>query len=143
MAVALTTLVAHFLKSDDADWRLRLMREWATIVGGLHTKMRLEKIVHDTVVIGVYELHWMQELYMISAMIMQTINEKLGGQHVAKLRFVVADTQQRPFPARRALKKGDEVKVLPLTPQQEKTLEKINDTALRESLKKLWYRCQK
>ena len=141
MANSLQNLVAQFLTTDD-DWRKKLMRDWSTIVGGLHTKMRLEKIVHDTVVIGVYESHWMQELYMISSAIMQTMNEKLGGPYVAKLRFVVADAKKQVKKKHAVEQENVQAQKKPLSPRQQKALEKIEDAQLRESLKKLWQRCQ-
>ena len=142
MAVSLQCLMTQFL-SDNDDWRKQLTRDWANIVGGLHTKMRLEKIMHDTVVIGVYELHWMQELFMISSMIMDTMNQKLGGPHVTKLRFVVAGSKNDGTLRKRGSPRHHvRAERKPLAVHQKKVLEAIEDEQLRAALERLWYRCQ-
>lgn len=140
MAFSLQMLVANILEVD-TDWRKQLVKEWRTIVGSLHARMRLERIVKDTVIIGVYEVHWMQELYMISGMILDAINQKLGGQYVAKVRFVVADKARDHQKKIVILSKKSENKK-PLAAPQEAILKKIHDQKLQDVLSQLWYRCQ-
>jgi len=140
MALSLQMLVADLLEAD-TDWRKRLVKEWQIIVGNLHVRMRLERVVHDTVVIGVYEVHWMQELYMLSGMIMNAINQKLGDEYVTKLRFVVADkARDRQKKSLDIIKKPDHTK--PLAAPQQAMLKKISDQKLQDVLSQLWYRCQ-
>ena len=130
MAFSLQMLVADLLEVD-TDWRKRLVKEWQVIVGSLHVRMRLERVMHDTVVIGVYEVHWMQELYMLSGMILNAINQKLGGDYVAKLRFVVADkARDRQKKSLIVAKKSENKK--PLAAPQEAMLKKIHDQKLQE-----------
>lgn len=140
MAFSLDSLVQGLLGADD-DWRKRLVKEWPAMVGDLHNRMRFEKISHDVLVIGVYEMHWMHELYMMSPMILQAINEKLGGSYVAKIRFAVVNK------AERSRKKAggvcsDERQGKPLAEPQQKALASVKDQQLQEALSKLWQRCK-
>ena len=65
MAALLRDLVPQILQHND-EWRLTLLRHWNTIIGTLQTRVRLEKIYDDTLIIGVYESHWMHELHLFS-----------------------------------------------------------------------------
>ncbi|MGC2310996.1 MAG: DUF721 domain-containing protein [Candidatus Babeliaceae bacterium] len=73
------------------DWRWRLLTHWQEVVGPLHTHMRLEKIDNDIVFIGVYDSHWMQELFMLSRDLLHTMNAKLDKPHINHLRFSLVD----------------------------------------------------
>jgi hypothetical protein len=140
MAFSLQTLVAGMLGGDD-DWRKRLVKEWPTMVGDLHTRMRFEKISHDVLVIGVYDIHWMHELYMMSPMILQAINEKLGGNFVAKIRFSVVNKTDR---FRKVFDGASESYIFekPLAERQQKILSTVKDQQLQDALSKLWQRCR-
>ena len=147
MALPLQSIVSSFLQSN-TDWRKRLVQEWPTMVGDLHTKMRLERIGQDsTVVIGVYDIHWMHELHMLSPLIMQTINEKLGSAVVKKIRFIVTDMAvvdvSAPPIAGQKADGGIEAQsrlLKSLTTEQQKTLAEIKDPHLQAAIAKLWKR---
>lgn len=149
MALPLQSLVSSFLQSD-TDWRKRLMQDWPTIVGELHTKMRLERIGQDaTLIVGVYDIHWMQELHMLSPLIMQTINDKLGSACIKKIRFIVADAatvgvvQNNVVPVAADQKKDKQKELMySLTAEQQKTLAAIKDPALQVAIAKLWKRAK-
>lgn len=81
-------------QEKEENWQLFVVQNWTTIVGTLHTKMCLEKIVEDMLVIGVYDVHWMQELHLLSSMIIRTINAKLGENRVARLRFMLVNRRR-------------------------------------------------
>lgn len=147
MALPLQSLVHAYLQSD-TDWRKRLMQEWPTMVGDLHTKMRLERIGQDaTLIIGVYDIHWMQELHMLTPLIMQTINEKLGSDCVKKIRFKVADAATlHKAPSQATVLNHEDKKVQAviqsLTPEQQKALAALKDPGMQAALAKLWSRTQ-
>ena len=141
MAFSLHDLVATIVGEDQDDWRKRLMKEWPTIVGNLHQRMRLERVMNETAVIGVYEIHWMQELYMISDMIVSTINQKLGGVYVHKIRFVVADKAHERKEKKRAVLAAA-CRQKSLAAPQKAALTKIQDQKLKEALSQLWSQCQ-
>lgn len=140
MAFQLQSLLAGLLDVGD-DWRKRLVKEWPALVGDLHTHMRFEKLSHDVLVIGVYDMHWMHELYMMAPMIVQAINEKLGGDYVAKVRFVVVNKNEHARTAG-AHKRDTHLNAKPLADEQKKVLATVKDQQLQEVLSKLWYRCK-
>ena len=141
MALPLQSLLSNLLQSDQSDWRKRLVQEWATLVGDLHTKMRLERISQDnTVIIGVYDIHWMHELHMLSPLIIQTMNEKLGAVVIKKVRFVVIDmasdkTAKKSFHQEETAKK---TQTITLTPAQQSALAHIKDSELQAALAQFW-----
>lgn len=142
MACTLKSVLDSVLQSED-DWRLRLMDQWTAIVGDLHTRMRLECIKHDTLIIGVYDSHWMHELFMLSRVIIKTINTKLGGEYIAKLRFVLAKTVEKV--KRKSTQQSQETPecMKTMSAQQRYALKEIKDDQLQDALQKLFYRCGK
>jgi hypothetical protein len=142
MACTLKSLLNSVMSTED-DWRLRLVRQWPLIVGDLHGKMRLEKVAHDTVIIGVYDSHWMQELFMLSRVIIKTINEKLGANYVAKLRFILASAKEI-----RKKKQSDapinqkKRSAATMSPAQRKALSSVKDDQLQTILQQFFERCE-
>lgn len=140
MTLSLDSLVASLLHADD-DWRKRLAKEWPTLVGDLHTRMRFEKMSHDVLVIGVYDMHWMHELYMMAPMIVHALNEKLGGNFITKIRFVVVNKTERVH------KRHTSTDALcasekPLAEPQKQALANVKDEHTQKALSKLWQRCK-
>lgn len=134
MAVAVKDLIPQFLNKK-LDWQQSLMQQWPAIVGSLQTRIRIEKIYDATVVIGVYESHWMQELYLISSVILDSINDCLGEPKIEAVRFVLVE--ERPKPAHWVYKRKEHLP-LPtaavLTDQQKKAIASIGDVELKEAL---------
>lgn len=141
MAVGLNVLLNSLLKTDN-DWRLRLVKEWPVIIGDLHSKMRLEKVVDDTIVIGVYDSHWMQELFMLSRTILRTINIKLGNEEVKQIRFTLATAQKKSLKPKKITETRESLNVLRLSQQQSAALGTIKDLDLQQSLQKILQRCK-
>ncbi len=77
----ITQLLDHLLARVEQDWQLKLRAEWSTIMGDLSSRARLERIIDTTVVIGVYDSHWMHELHALSRMILARINGALAGAY--------------------------------------------------------------
>lgn len=141
MAFSLNSVLVNML-APEVDWRRRLIKEWTSMVGSLHVRMRLERVVHDTIIIGVYEVHWMQELYMVSDMIRSALNDKLGGEYIAKVRFVIADARSITTKKQPVVACHQSIVEKPLQNAQKALLKKIEDKKLQEALSQLWYRCQ-
>lgn len=136
-------LIKHFLPKvipRQQSWQLFLLQEWNTIVGDLNMQVRLEKINADTLLLGVSNASWMQELYCLSDVLITKINEKLEYPHVKKLRFKCS------APKKNIIKKSEipykYVKEFALTALQKKALEKISDEQLKTALKNFLIRCQ-
>lgn len=139
MAVALKDLIPRILDTQ-ADWRVGLARDWHAIVGGLATRTCLEKIYEDTVVIGVYESHWMQELYLLSPEIKEAINAVLKVPRIRHVRLKLVEekkkTIRKVYPKK--IRRPDSVV---LTSSQTHALARIQDEDLRVALTDFWARC--
>ena len=139
MALSIADLIPKVLNKQD-DWRITLARRWHEVVGDLETRIRLEKIFDDTLVIGVYESHWMQELYLLSSVLRDSINDFIGEERIRHLRFKLVEdkkrTKRKPPP-----KKVKRPKNVVLSPAQKKALADITDDELRKALTQFWGRC--
>lgn len=121
------------------------MHEWATIVGPLHVRICLERITDDaTLIVGVHDTHWMQELYYLSHELRDTINTALGKAWVKHIKFVMSKRLRVKQPHGRRLvqltiaeKKKSAPQRRPLSPKQLAALRAITDVELRESLSDL------
>lgn len=122
-------------------WKLQLLSEWNSIVGNLADKMRLEKIDNNTLIIGVYQSSWMQELYLLSTVLLKTINQRLKHPYVKRLRFKHAAPQKKE--AIKIPKKNIIVKQPPIVLSEKETqaLEKLKDEGLKMALHTFLSRC--
>lgn len=132
----LKDLISGYMDSVD-DWKKRLLRDWPVIVGALNTRMRVEKIVNDLLVIGVYDQHWMHELFHMSRMIVNTINTKLGKPYVKQVRFVLVARMTRKEIKRTDHMAEEKRQERSLTAQEQHVLTQVKDLELRELLKAL------
>ena len=127
------SLIENFFKHD--DWKIKLLTQWTTIVGDLSSKMKLEEIKQDTLIIGVFESAWLQELYLLSSVIKKIINQSLGQERIKTLRFKQASTTKpivaRPTPPAPTLVTYPHIV---LNKKEEQALAKIKDKDLREVL---------
>ena len=138
MALILKDLLFTIIRPEN-NWKTELLHKWPTIIGSLHSKVRIEKIYDDTLVLGVFHSCWMQELYLLSPLLIKTINEKLDQSHIKQLRFKhigsKKEKQKKP-PVFPIIKKE-----VTLTKKEENTLAKIADPALRNAIKAFRIRC--
>jgi hypothetical protein len=132
-------LIEHFLTHNTSDWQLRLMRQWPDMVGNLHTKMSLEKIEGSVLKIGVYDSHWIPELFMLTPTMVRAINHKLGGTYIASMRFSLKEKKQKS--AQRPVTPSIVYRKVVLTTQQQQMLTTIKDDDLRSALKEYLIRC--
>jgi hypothetical protein len=138
MATLLKDIVPQILSQD--GWQMKLTRQWNEAVGPLNTRIRLEKIYEDTLVVGVYEQHWMQELYLLSPLLKDSINKFLGEQCIEHLRFVLVEDKQKT-PRKPKPKLLVRPKTIMLSSGQKKVLSEINDEEFRNMLIDYWGRC--
>ncbi|HRN78122.1 MAG TPA: DUF721 domain-containing protein [Candidatus Dependentiae bacterium] len=131
----LSTLIAQ-----KGDWKVRLMQQWPIIIGELSDQVTIEKVVGDTLVLGVYDSCWMQELYMLSPMLLGKIHAH-GYTHIKDIRFKTV-TKALPFKQKApSLPARTVPKNISLTPQQSAVLDRIADQELRSALKAFLIRC--
>jgi hypothetical protein len=140
MAYALKSLVQNIFTDQD-NWKIKLLKNWPDILGHLNTKVHLEKIEHDCLVLGVNDSCWMQELYMLSPLLLTTINKKLDSPRIKSLRFKKVGIRKEI--TKRAPKRTfDPFITKPLSRKEEEALTLIKDPELSRSLKDFLRRCQ-
>lgn len=123
----------------ETDWKFKLIKHWPEIIGTLSSKVTLEKVNDDTIVLGVYDSCWMQELYLLSPVLISSINKKLDAPHIKQVRFKQAGRKKEKKIQKKA----------PVIPQQEinlssrekEALNDVKDPLLREALKAFRIRC--
>jgi hypothetical protein len=142
MTVPIKNVLEQVLK-EYTDWRLVLIQQWPIIMGGLHTKMRIEKICDSTIFLGVYDSSWMAELHLLSRLIIKKINGALATPQITQVRFRLAHQAKRPALRAKVEKQAPRV-IAPvvLTPEQSKALSAVKDPQLQELLKRFLARCQ-
>lgn len=141
----LTSLVNSFLGRSDSDWQLKLRAEWGTIMGDLAKRARLERINGQTIVIGVYDSHWMHELHALSRLILSRINNALAsvypdGFSLNSVRciWIYAKEKQKK---NKVLEPRVLKNVKPST-QALKTVEKLQTQELQDAVLAFYIRCK-
>ena len=139
MAADLKELLQTLINPKN-NWKTDLLFRWRDIIGSLHSKVRIEKIYDDVIVLGVIHSCWMQELYLLSPLLIKTINEKLDQPYIKEIRFkqMGAKKSKKNSSAPTITKKS---KAVTLTKEDERTLAQIADPTLREVLKAFRIRC--
>lgn len=122
-----------------SDWRFNLLKNWREIFGPLHEYVRIEKIEKDFLVIGVYDAHWMQELYFLSKDLLKAINNAIGENNIKRLSFKLV---KKPSNLRFDLNVKKNFKNFNkencqrnLTKDENSALLKISDPQLKEAMK--------
>jgi hypothetical protein len=141
----LTQLLDHLLVRAQQDWQLKLRAEWATIMGDLSRRARLERINDTTVVIGVYDSHWMHELHALSRMMLQRMNSALSSAYPPgfTLKSVRCVWVHAAAPRKRAVPtQVREHRAVKPSAQALKRVEKLSSTGLQDSLIAYYVRCK-
>lgn len=128
------------LVPNTTRWHTYLLENWASIMGPLHDKVRLEKVQDDTLVLGVFDACWMQELYLLTPMLLKTINDRLDKPYVKALRFRAA-AQEHRVKKEQPLRRKLVIKSRTLTVKEQKALAKIDDEQLRSALQQFLFHC--
>lgn len=120
------------------DWKIKLAQNWESIIGPLSAQVTLEKIDKDIAILGVYDSCWMQELYLLSPLLLKTINTTLDQPYIKQLRFKKAAHNQ---PQKKPQATVYTPKPVVLTYTEEHALQVVDDPSLRLVLKKFLIRC--
>ena len=134
-------LIARFFQED--SWKVQLLSQWPSIVGDLSSKMRIEEIKNDTLIIGVFNASWLQELYMLSSVIKKTINQNLEKPYIQHIRFKSASTFYKKdiAPIKKISQSSNEYPLIVLSDPEEKALSSIKDKELQQVLHSFLTRC--
>ena len=145
MATSLKDLL-HDIVPHQVSWKAQLQQDWSTIVGHLAQHVQLLKIYENALLLGVKDSSWLQEMYLLTPLLLETINKSLDKPRINKLHFKnvgegehitqpsTLQPTEKKLPQPRFTKQH-------VTQFQEDTLKKIEDVELRESLKELLLTC--
>ena len=132
------TLANHFA-AQIGDWQMRIMQGWGEIAGELSKQARVEKIIKDTLVLGVYDTCWMQELHLLSSVICQKVNQYIGQKQIRQIRVKYVQKHVfRPLLAK-PINNNPQIN---LTSPELQTLKNIIDPELRSAIQSFWIRCR-
>jgi len=134
--------ILPLILGQSTNWRIRLLHNWHSIWGSLSDKVKLVKIESNTIVIGVYDSCWLQELHLMSDLLLHTINKTIGDEKIKKIRFQNAyiKNNKKKKPAISPIKKPSS-KSFTLEHKEQQALNSINDPQLNIALKNFLKRC--
>jgi hypothetical protein len=138
--ICINQVLDNFLKQQE-NWKHYLMANWNHIVGAIAHHARIEKIENETLVIGVSDSVWLQELYMLSPLLLNKINQSLDKPHLKKIRLKHAAPKKycrnKNKPIRQAIAPVQRA----LTSREKNALQKISDDELSRALTNFLMRC--
>jgi flagellar biogenesis protein FliO len=144
MATDFKKILHHFFSQNQqaAAWKIELLQKWETVLGNLKTRVVLEKIQDDTLVLGVHDSCWLQELYLLSPLIMATINANLDQPRIKNLRFkLAAPSTHKKSRDNKGAENTNIFKTRALNVQEQRALDAITDEGLRKALHDFLMKC--
>ena len=139
MSIHIKTLLKPFIKNQ-TDWKLKLLEQWESIMGKLAQHATVEKIYQDTIIIGVYDSCWLQELYLLSPTLLRTINQHLDQPRLKQIRF--KHTKRTAHVKKNSEEKKEVVhQEVVLNSMEQTALKRIEDPTLKQALKSFLVRC--
>ena len=139
MAHIIKTLLQSVMKTENS-WKIDLLQSWPDIIGSLNTKVNVERIQDSTLVLSVSNACLLQELYLLSPILLKKINEKLDQPRIKRLRFKQAGIKKIKRKRAPVQKKKRPITVV-LSAKERNALKNIEDQELGEALKRFLIRC--
>jgi len=141
MSKSIKDILPHII-GPQGCWKIRLLSNWSAIWGNLSSKVHLERIEKHQLVIGVHDSCWLQELHMLSHLLLHTINKVLGTEQIKRLRFKKIEKRQQPMvkPERQPSVPYTHSPVI-LNQKEQSALKLIKDPQLSSALKQFLVRC--
>lgn len=140
MAHSIKMVLNTFFQTQD-NWKCQLLSAWPFIIGDLKNQVQIEKIHDNFLVLGVHNSCLMHELYLLSPMLINTINQKLSEPRIKKIRFKTISSTSHYKKKYIAQKQSTLCKVVPLSAQEQAALKRIEDPGLQDALHKFLMRC--
>jgi len=135
-------IVSEIIKTTNPQttWKTIIMQNWQEIMGSLACKIFIEKITNDSIVLGVTDSCWMQELHMLSDVLKTKINNSLDKPRIKTLQFKYSSKKiSRVQKIKNTVPLPYEFK--PLTSQEQEALTNIKDSELSEALSRFLQKC--
>ncbi|TET06416.1 DUF721 domain-containing protein [Candidatus Dependentiae bacterium] len=141
MTRVIKDLISTVFKAKEI-WKYNLLRNWDTIMGPLSTKIRIEKILDNAVVLSASNSCWLQELYLLSPLLIKTINQNLDKPRIKQIYFKKAGASIDKYSKwKRKTKYKTALKEIHLTTKQKQALAYIKDPQLCKALEQFLKRC--
>lgn len=132
-------LLEPYLQSKNSNWKITLLKEWSKIMGKLAHNVTIIKIYDTTIILGVYDSCWLQEMYLLSPMIQKTINQNLDRPRIKQIRFKhVGRPQKKSVPPP---EKKEVPIAIALTDREKTALDTIENEHLKDVLQSFLMRC--
>lgn len=130
-------------KKEEQAWHITLIEQWPHIMGSLAPKISLQKISRSTLIVSVQNASWMQELYLMSKLLINKVNNFLGKTYITHISFTLQQKpKQRPTQRKKQPKNNNtQEKIYHLSKHEEQALQKIDDQELQQALQKFLQRC--
>lgn len=135
-------ILSEIIKTTDSQtmWKTIIMQNWQEIMGSIANKIFIEKITNDTIVLGVTDSCWMQELHMLSDILKTKINNSLDKPRIKTLQFKYSSKKlSRIQKIKNNVPLPYEFK--PLTEQEKQALTNIKDNELSQALMRFLQKC--
>ncbi len=130
-----------FKKEQNNHWQVQLLANWPSIVGKLKAKIVLEKIQQqNTLVLGVSNSSWLQEMYLLSDVLKQRINDTLDEPRITQLRFKLLESKKIKQHHKQQISKQP-LQEVQFSQHEIQVLRAIKDEQLRKALSDFLVRC--
>jgi hypothetical protein len=140
MTRSIKSLLDPFFQSKQLDWKIKLLKEWPSIMGSLARYVSIVKIYDDTIILGAQDSCWLQELYLLSSQIITTINQSLDQPRIKQVRFkqvghITKKNHSSPIIP------GKTAPPICLNAREKMALNRIKNENLRSALQSFLIRC--
>lgn len=143
MTFHIKTFLSPLLQKKEQNWKIALLSKWPEIMGNLSNHVSVEKIQNDSIVLGVQNSSWLQELYLMGPTILETINKSLDQPRFKTIRFKQRGTE--PPRKKETKRTAPSFWKAPVTisDSEQRALNNIEDSALKEVLHAFLVRCHR
>jgi hypothetical protein len=146
MAKTIKLMLREIIVPEHA-WKVTILNNWESVIGELKTKVFIEVILDEQVILGVTHPALAQELLFLSPLIKQKINALFTQERIKKIGFRVI--QKRPIGSECFIEqrnydnclKKEISSIYPLTIRQHEVLALLKDPDLKASCEKFFKRC--
>lgn len=131
----------HTLVPQTAEWKRVLLQNWPSIMGKLHTHVTIEQVYEDSLVLGVQDSCWLQELHVLSPVLIKQINEKLDLPRIKQIRFKQVGRVAKKVTQASRTQVHETPQEVQLDMAQQEALRGIADPGLQAALTSYLIRC--
>lgn len=135
-------IVHQIIKSSSSEqsWKSSIIENWSEIIGSLASKVFVEKIYQDTIILAVIDSCWMQELHLLSELLKKKINDTLSQPRIKTIRFKYS-TQKPPYQAKKTDLLSVAIQEKTLSAAEQEALARIQDQELSQALTRFLQKC--